>query len=39
MIKLEKTVTLSPDQWDAVIRGTRNPMNSWDRAESFMCKE
>lgn len=34
MIKIEKTVTPSPDQWDAVIRGTRNAMNSWDRMDS-----
>lgn len=34
MIKLENTVTPSPDQWDAIIRGMRNPKNSWDRTDS-----
>lgn len=23
--------------WDAAIRGMRNPMNSWDRSDSFVC--
>lgn len=23
--------------WDAAIRGMRNPMNSWDRSDSFLC--
>lgn len=23
--------------WDAAIRGMRNPMNSWDRVDSFWC--
>lgn len=27
MIKLENTQTLN---WEAAIRGMRNPMNSWD---------
>ena len=34
MIKLENTVTPSPEQWEAVIRGMRNPMNSWDKSDS-----
>ena len=34
MIKIEETVTPSPDQWDAIIRGMRNPKNSWDRTDS-----
>lgn len=34
MIKIEKTVTPSPDQWDAIIRGMRNPMNSWAKTDS-----
>lgn len=24
--------------WDAAIRGMRNPMNSWDRSDSFVCE-
>lgn len=34
MIKLENTVTPSPEQWEATIRGTRNPMNSWGKSDS-----
>lgn len=34
MLKLENTVTPSPEQWEAVIRGMRNPMNSWDKSDS-----
>lgn len=34
MIKLENTVTPSPEQWKATIRGTRNPMNSWWKSDS-----
>lgn len=35
MIKIEDTVTPSPEQWKAIIMGTRNPMNSWRRSDSF----
>ena len=35
MIRLEKIVTPSPEQWEAIIRGMRNPMNSWDRSDSY----
>lgn len=24
--------------WDAAIRGMRNPMNSWDKSDSFVCE-
>lgn len=34
MIKIENTVTPSPKQWQATIRGTRNPMNSWGKSDS-----
>lgn len=34
MIKLENTVLPSADQWRAVIRGMRNPKNSWDRSDT-----
>jgi hypothetical protein len=34
MIKVEHVVTPSSDQWKAIIRGMRNPMNSWDRSDS-----
>lgn len=32
MIKLEKTETYG---WEAAIRGMRNPMNSWDKSDSY----
>lgn len=35
MIKIEHVVTPSPEQWEAVIRGMRNPKNSWDRMDSY----
>ena len=34
MIKIENVVLPSPEQWQAVIRGMRNPMNSWDKSDS-----
>jgi hypothetical protein len=34
MIKIEKVVLPSPEQWEAIIRGMRNPKNSWDRSDS-----
>lgn len=34
MIKIEHVVTPSPEQWAAIIRGMRNPMNSWDKSDS-----
>lgn len=35
MIKIENVVTPSAEQWEAIIRGTRNPMNSWDKSDSY----
>lgn len=35
MIKIENVVMPSPEQWTAVIRGMRNPKNSWDLSDSF----
>ena len=35
MIKLENIVLPSADQWKAIIFGARNPLNSWDRSDSF----
>ena len=34
MIKIERVVTPSPEQWEAIIRGARNPMNRWDKSDS-----
>lgn len=33
-IKIENTVTPSPEQWKTIILGARNAMNSWDRSDS-----
>lgn len=38
MIKVENIVAPSPEQWKAVIRGMRNPLNSWSRSDSFRDK-
>lgn len=38
MIKLENIVLPSPQQWMAIIRGARNPLNSWDRMDSYITK-
>ena len=35
MIKLEHAVLPSPEQMQFVIEGMRNPMNSWDKSDSF----
>ena len=35
MLKIERFVTMSPEQWDIVIEGMRNPKNSWDRSDSY----
>ena len=35
MLKIEKFVTMSPEQWEIIIEGARNPMNSWDRMDSY----
>ena len=45
MLKIENVVTPSPEQWKAIIMGARNPMNSWDRSDSYfqfgqvLCKD
>lgn len=47
MLKIEKFVTPSPEQWEITIEGMRNAMNSWDRMDSkfglccddISCKE
>ena len=35
MLKIEKTVLPSPEQWEIVVEGMRNPKNSWDRIDSY----
>lgn len=34
MLKIEKTVLPSPEQWEVIIEGMRNPLNSWDKMDS-----
>ena len=34
MIKFENTEVVG---WEAAIRGMRNPMNSWDKSDSYPC--
>lgn len=36
MLKIEKTVLPSPEQWEIIIEGMRNPMNSWDKMDSYL---
>ena len=36
MLTIEKTVLPSPQQWEIIIEGMRNPMNSWDKMDSDM---
>ena len=36
MLKIENTEVIG---WEAAIRGMRNPMNSWGKSDSFLCRE
>ena len=36
MIKFENTETYG---WEAAIRGMRNPLNSWDKSDSYRCDD
>lgn len=36
MLKIENTEVMG---WEAAIRGMRNPMNSWEMSDSFICEE
>ena len=36
MIKLEHVVLPSPEQMEFIIEGMRNPMNSWEKSDSYM---
>lgn len=37
MLKIERTVLPSPEQWEIMIEGMRNPKNSWDKMDSHLC--
>ena len=39
MIKLEHVVLASPEQMEFIIEGTRNPMNSWEKSDSYINYE
>ena len=36
MLKIENTEVMG---WEHAIRGMRNPMNSWEKSDSFLCQE
>lgn len=38
MLKVEKFVLPSPEQWEIIIEGMRNPKNSWDRMDSYFTE-
>ena len=38
MIKIERVVLASPEQMEFIIEGLRNPLNSWERSDSHICK-
>ena len=38
MIKLENLVLASPEQMSFIIQGLRNPMNSWEKSDSDICR-
>ena len=35
MLTLNNLVLPSPEQWEIIIEGMRNPMNSWDKTDSY----
>lgn len=39
MIKLENVVLASPEQMEFIIEGMRNPMNSWEKSDSYAGNE
>ena len=39
MLRIEKTVLPSPEQWEIIIEGMRNPMNSWEKSDSVFYNE
>jgi len=38
MLRIENTVLPSPEQWEIIIEGMRNPMNSWHMSDSAICQ-
>ena len=39
MIKLENVVLANPEQMAFIIQGMRNPMNSWEKSDSHICRQ
>lgn len=39
MIKIKNVVLPHEKQWEAIIRGMRNPLNSWDKSDSRECRD
>lgn len=39
MLKITKTVLPSPEQWQIIIEGMRNPLNSWGKSDSNFTGE
>lgn len=35
MLRIEKAVPPSPEQWEIIIEGMRNPLNSWSKSDSY----
>lgn len=35
MIKIENTITPSVDQWNTILLSMRNPLNSWEKSDSY----
>lgn len=38
MLTIKNTVLPSPDQWGIIVKGMRNPMNSWDKSDSSVSE-
>lgn len=39
MIKLKNVVLVSSEQMKFIIEGMRNPMNSWEKSDSHICRQ
>lgn len=39
MLKIKNWVTASPEQWEIIIEGMRNPMNSWGMSDSVYAPD
>lgn len=39
MIEISHVVLASPEQMEFIIEGMRNPMNSWEKSDSHICRQ